>query len=66
MILILHKQILKYFTYFIYLFYLYIYSLDLQESDRGANTRVNNFPTCFQRCQNIAVRLKSNRDMTKI
>ena len=43
-------------------FYLYIYPPDSQESNEGAAIT----PTCFWRCQDIAVRLKFNRDKTEI
>ena len=42
---------------FFFLFYLYIYPPDSQESDGALIHRVGNYPTCFQRCQDIAVRL---------
>ena len=43
-------------TIFIF-FYLYIYPPDSQESDGGATHRVAITPTCFRRCQDIAVGL---------
>ena len=52
-----------------FVFISYIYLLDLQESTGSAIHRVSNYPDlldCFRRCQDIAVFLKFNRDMTLI
>ena len=39
-------------------FYLCIYPPDSQESDEGTMHRTSNYPTCFRKCQDIAIRLK--------
>ena len=49
---------------FFNLFYFYIYSLDSQESDGGASKVIT--PTCFRKCQDIAVCLKFNKDTTLV
>ena len=48
------KAVIKFFLVFI--FHLYIYPPDSLECDGSAKHKI--IPTCFQRCQDIAVWLK--------